>query len=144
LALPQGMAITEDGATLYVAAQGSDKIGVFNTNKLEQNTFTPGNTARIHVSGGGPTGVVLDEQRNRIYALTRFDNAISVIDTQSRTEIAHLPMFNPEPPSVTAGRRLLYDAAHTSSHGDSSCATCHVSGDTDHLAWDLGDPDGDV
>jgi DNA-binding beta-propeller fold protein YncE len=144
LALPQGMAITEDGSTLYVAAQGSDKIGVFNTTKLEQNTFTPGNTARIHVSGGGPTGVVLDEQRNRLYALTRFDNAISIIDTQSRTEIAHVPMFNPEPASVTSGRRFLYDAARTSSHGDSSCATCHVSGDTDHLAWDLGDPDGDV
>ena len=144
LALPQGMAITENGQTLYVAAQGSDKIGVFNTNALEQNTFTPGNTGRIHVSGGGPTGVVLDEQRQRVYALTRFDNGISIIDTQSRTEIAHLPMFNPEPASVTTGRRFLYDAARTSSHGDSSCASCHVSGDTDHLAWDLGDPDGDV
>jgi DNA-binding beta-propeller fold protein YncE len=144
LALPQGMAISENGQTLYVAAQGSDKIGVFNTNALEQNTFTPGNTGRIHVSGGGPTGVVLDEQRERVYALTRFDNGISIIDTQSRSEIAHLPMFNPEPASVTAGRRFLYDAARTSSHGDSSCASCHVGGDTDQLAWDLGDPDGDV
>jgi len=144
LALPQGMAITENGETLYVAAQGSDKIGVFNTEDLEQNTFTPNNTSRIQVSGGGPTGVVLDEQSHRLYALTRFDNGISVIDTQSRTEIGHVAMFNPEPTSVTAGRRFLYDAARTSSHGDSSCATCHVSGDTDHLAWDLGDPDGNV
>ena len=144
LALPQGMAISADGQTLYVAAQGSDKIGVFNTAALEQNTFTPGNTSRISVSGGGPTGVVLDEQRNRIYALTRFDNGISVIDTQTRSEIAHVGMFNPEPASVTDGRRFLYDAALTSSHGDSSCATCHVNGDTDHLAWDLGDPDGNV
>lgn len=53
-------------------------------------------------------------------------------------------MFNPEPASVTKGRRFLYDAARTSSHGDSSCASCHVGGDTDHLAWDLGDPDGDM
>lgn len=143
LALPQGMAISANGHTLYVAALGSDKIGVFNTTTLEQNTFTPGNSARIGVSGGGPTGLVLDEQRDRLYALTRFDNGISIIDTDSRTEIGHVGMFNPEPPNVTVGRRFLYDAARTSSHGDSACASCHVFGDTDHLAWDLGDPDGD-
>ena len=53
-------------------------------------------------------------------------------------------MYNPEPPSVVAGRRFLYDAAFTSSHGDSACASCHVFGDFDSLAWDLGNPDGDV
>jgi hypothetical protein len=29
----------------------------------------------------------------------------------------------------------------TSSHGDSSCGLCHVFGDFDGLAWDLGNPD---
>ena len=144
LALPQGMAITADGDTLYVAAMGSGKIGVFNTAALEQNTFSPGHAAQVYVSGGGPTGLVLDEHRSRIYVLTRFDNSISIIDTASRSEIGHVAMFNPEPVSVTAGRRFLYDASLTSSHGDSACASCHVFGDTDHLAWDLGDPDGDV
>ena len=42
---------------------------------------------------------------------------------------------------MVAGRRFLYDAALTSSHGDSACATCHVDGDLDALAWDLGNPD---
>ncbi|MGH7931013.1 MAG: hypothetical protein ACREQV_24845, partial [Candidatus Binatia bacterium] len=37
---------------------------------------------------------------------------------------------------------MLYDAALTSGHGDLSCATCHVFGDLDGLAWDLGDPGG--
>src|SRR6185503_11075585 len=27
-------------------------------------------------------------------------------------------------------------------HGDQSCASCHVFGDLDGLAWDLGDPNG--
>jgi hypothetical protein len=40
-----------------------------------------------------------------------------------------------------SGRRFLYDASFTSSHGDSACATCHVFGDFDSLAWDLGNPD---
>ena len=73
--------------------------------------------------------------------LTRFDNAISVVDLATRSEIAHLPMYNPEPASVVRGRRFLYDARTTSSHGDSACASCHIFGDFDSLAWDLGNPD---
>src|SRR5690606_38505357 len=41
------------------------------------------------------------------------------------------------------GRRFLYDA-RLSSNGEASCSSCHVFGDLDSLAWDLGDPDGDV
>src|ERR1041384_6736273 len=41
LALPQGMAVTANGGTLYVAALGSDKVGVFSTLQLEANTFVP-------------------------------------------------------------------------------------------------------
>ena len=40
------------------------------------------------------------------------------------------------------GRRFLYDAPHTSGHGDTACASCHIFGDFDSLAWDLGDPFG--
>jgi YVTN family beta-propeller protein len=142
LALPQGMAVTANGATLYVAALGSDKVGVFSTSQLESNTFVPSAASHIRVSGGGPTGVLLDERRRRLYVMTRFDDAISVIDTGARTEIAHVKMHNPEPETITAGRRFLYDSAFSSSHGDSSCASCHVFGDFDSLAWDLGNPDG--
>ncbi|WP_165374324.1 MULTISPECIES: hypothetical protein [Sorangium] len=144
LAQPVEMAVTRDGATLYVAALGSDKIGIFDTAKLEDGTFVPSRANQIRVPGGGPTGLVLDEGRRRLYVLTRFDNAISVIDTRTRREVAHVPMHNPEPPSVVRGRRFLYDASLSSSHGDSSCASCHIFGDFDSLAWDLGNPDGSV
>jgi YVTN family beta-propeller protein len=144
LALPQAMAVTQDGKTLYVAALGSDKIGVFGTAALEQDTFVPSPAAHIAVRGGGPTGVVLGPGDERLYVLTRFDNAISIIDTACRAEIAHVPMHNPEPPSVVQGRRFLYDASFSSSHGDSSCASCHAFGDFDSLAWDLGNPDASV
>jgi len=144
LALPQGMAVTGDGATLYVAALGSDKVGVFSTAQLENDTFVPSAASHIPVSGGGPTGVLLDERRKRLYVLTRFDDAISTIDTAGKREIAHVQMHNPEPASVAAGRRFLYDASLSSSHGDSSCASCHVFGDFDSLAWDLGNPDGNT
>ena len=78
------MAVTGNGATLYVAALGSDKIGVFSTAQLETDTFVPSAASHIPVSGGGPTGLVLDEARGQLYVLTRFDNAISIVDTATR------------------------------------------------------------
>jgi DNA-binding beta-propeller fold protein YncE len=142
LAFPTEMAISSDGSTLYVAALGSSKLGVFSTSQLEEDSFVPNVANQIALSGGGPTGVLLDEQHNRLMVLTRFDNSISLVDTGSKTEVAHVGMFNPEPASITAGRRFLYDASATSSHGDSACASCHIFGDFDSLAWDLGNPDG--
>ena len=132
------MAVTHNGATLYVAALGSDKVGVFSTAQLENDSFVPSTASQIHVSGGGPTGLVLDEDRGQLFVLTRFDDAISVIDTRTRTETAHVAMHNPEPASITAGRRLLYDASFSSAHGDSACASCHLFGDMDNLALQRG------
>lgn len=141
LAFPTDMAISSDGQTLYVAAFGSSKIGIFDTTALQNDTFVPSTTNQIAVSGGGPGGLALDGQRHLLYVLTRFDNAISVVDLGSKQETAHLAMLNPETASVINGRRFLYDASTTSSHGDSACASCHIFGDLDSLAWDLGNPD---
>jgi DNA-binding beta-propeller fold protein YncE len=142
LAQPTGMAITPDGATLYVAALGSSKLGVFATAQLEADTFVPSREAQIALTGGGPTGLALDAGGGMLYVLTRFDNSISIVDPRVNREVGHVAMYNPEPPRLVAGRRFLYDATLSSSHGDSSCAGCHVFGDLDSLAWDLGDPDG--
>ncbi len=144
LATPVGLAVTSDGATLYVAAFGSSKIGVFSTAALESDTFVPDASSHIAVSGGGPTGLVLDEARGRLYVLTRFDDSISVVNTSLAMEEAHVPLHTPEPAVILKGRRFLYDATATSSNGEASCSSCHVFGDLDSLAWDLGDPDGVV
>lgn len=141
LAFPVGMEITGDGSTLYVAALGSSKVGVFSTAQLEDDSFVPDEGNQIPVSGGGPTGLALDESRGRLYVLTRFDNSISIVDTARKNEVSHVRMHNPEPPHIVRGRRFLYDASFTSAHGDSACASCHIFGDFDSLAWDLGNPD---
>ncbi len=141
LATPLEMAVTADGGTLYVAAFGSHAIGVLGTEALENDAFVPDAADHIRVSGGGPSGLVLDEPRGRLYALTRFDNSVSVVDTAARTELAHVALHNPEPASVVEGRPFLYDAALTSDNGEASCASCHIFADLDSLAWDLGNPD---
>src|SRR5262249_23477821 len=65
----------------------------------------------------------------------------SVVDLASRSERQVVRLPDPEPDSVVRGRPFLYDAALTSSHGDTSCASCHIFGDFDGLSWDLGNPD---
>ncbi len=141
LSTPLQMAVTADGTRLYVAAMGSGKLGRYSTAQLEADTFTPSAADQLSLSGGAPTGVILDEARHRAFVSTRLDNGISQVSTQSFTEVAHVRMFTPEPAQVISGRRFLYDAAHTSSRGDSACSGCHIFGDLDQLAWDLGDPD---
>jgi YVTN family beta-propeller protein len=135
------MAVTADGSTLYATAFGSSRLGVFDTADLAAENVSTDATRNIEITGGGPSGVVLDEARGRAYVATRFDMGVSVVDLATRTETAHLLLFSPEPESVTAGRPFLYDARISSSRGNDSCGTCHLFGDNDALAWDLGDPD---
>lgn len=146
LATPVDMTVSRDGRTLYVAAFGSSRIGVFNTGEIESDTFNPRTASSnyITVSGGGPSGLVLDEARNRLYVMTRFDNAIKVINLSTRTEVGQATLANPEPAHIVNGRPFLYDARRSSANGEASCASCHIFGDVDDLAWDLGDPDGMV
>ncbi len=143
LATPLDLAIASDG-TLYVAAFGSSAIGRFAAAELADDTFTPAAATQIPVSGGGPCGLALDEARGRLYVLTRFDNAVKVIDTTAAAEIAQHPLHDAEPARLREGRRVLYDARFSSGNGEASCASCHVFADFDSLAWDLGNPDDDV
>jgi len=143
LAIPLDMAVTGDGRTLYVAAFGSSRIGVFDTAALRNNSFDPRTASARYISltGGGPSGIALDEARGRLYAMTRFDNAVKVVDLASGAQTASLALPNPEPASVVQGRPMLYDSTGFSGNGEASCASCHIFGDEDDLAWDLGNPD---
>jgi DNA-binding beta-propeller fold protein YncE len=146
LSMPLDIAVTGDGGTLYVAAFGSSKVGVFSTSSIENDTFNPVTASAnyITVSGGGPSGLVLDEPRGQMYAMTRFDNSLKVINLQAGQEVAGFPMPNPEPDSVIEGRPMLYDATRFSGNGEAACASCHIFDDMDDLAWDLGNPDNPV
>lgn len=140
LSMPVGVAISSDGETVYIAAKGSDKVAVMPTADLEDDSFKPSSRQHIKIPGGGPAGLQLDESRQRLYVISRFDNSLVTVDTDRRKILDHQPMLSPEPELITAGRPLFYNAFLTSSNGESSCASCHVAGDKDELSWDLGDP----
>ncbi|MEZ4433173.1 MAG: hypothetical protein R3F65_12255 [bacterium] len=141
LATPMTPAVSRDGRTLYVPGYGSAAIGVYDIAQLRDDSFVPAAASQIAVSGGGPASLVLGAG-DIAYVPTRFDNAVAIVDLRARREVGKVWLDNPEPPAIRAGRRLLYDARNTSGNGEASCASCHVFGDVDHLAWDLGDPNG--
>ncbi|MCB1688913.1 MAG: thrombospondin type 3 repeat-containing protein [Halioglobus sp.] len=149
LATPLQPVVSSDGETLYVAAFGSAKIGVFNVEDIEsanfENEFDPTAQSANYIStGGGPSGMVLDETNNRLYVMTRFGNQVEVIDLNTNATVETHTLHNPEPAAVVDGRKFLYDAFATSGNGEASCASCHIFGDMDQLAWNLGNPDDHV
>jgi hypothetical protein len=147
LATPLQPVVSSDGDTIYVAAFGSAKIGVFSRAEIEDPNFesdfdpTTASANYISTGGGGPAGLALDETNNRLYVLTRFDDSVRVIDLSSKAVVQVRSLHNPEPPSVVTGRPFLYDATTTSGNGEASCASCHIFADFDSVAWDLGNPD---
>ncbi len=141
LSTPVGLALGPAGEVL-VAAFGSSKLGIFDLGELDGDSFVPSSASHVVLSGGGPAGIAVDAALGRAYVYTRFENQISIVDLVGRTEIGVVPLPNPEPPLVREGRSIFYDAQLGSSNGEASCASCHVFGDKDDLAWDLGDPGG--
>lgn len=134
LAIPLDVDVSSDGQTVYVAAFGSRKIGVLNSAGVV--------TRRIAV-GEGPAGIALDEPRQRLYVFNRFSSTLSIVNLANDTSVELSLGFDPSPTFVRDGRKFLYDGEITSAHGDLACASCHVFGAMDNIAWDLGNPLGD-
>ena len=139
-AFPTDLTFSSDGSRLYVAGFGTGQVGVFDSADLEAGVITKD---LIHV-GGGAGGLALDESRDRLYVLSRFEQRVKIVtnvsdETKRGVTGSSSLHFDPSPASTKAGRPFLYDTLLSSGHGDSSCASCHIFGDFDSLAWDLGD-----
>ncbi len=132
---PRGVVWNLAGDKGYVAGMGSNNVIIIN--ELGERL------GRIEV-GEGATGLALDDDKQRLYVWNHFVASISVIDLSNNTEIAQMAVFNPLPEAIKQGRQFLYDTHQTSGLGQIACASCHVDGRMDRLAWDLGDPAGEM
>jgi DNA-binding beta-propeller fold protein YncE len=140
LAQPTAMVFTAGGDTLFTAAFGSAKIAALPVSSLIAGTYVPDASRHIEVPAG-PAGLALNSSGTRLFVYSRIAHAVSVIDLGNRQVLSSRMLFSPESTAVKDGRRFLYDANLSSANGTVSCASCHVFGDLDHLAWDLGNPD---
>ncbi len=139
LAQAMAMVTSPGGELMYVAAFGSGKVAVLPTNGLTAN-FTPDASTHIDVPAG-PAGLALSANGKRLYVYSHTAHSVSVVDTAAKKVLASTDLFSPESTAMRAGRQFLYDAQLSSANGSVSCASCHMFGDMDQLAWDLGNPD---
>jgi len=144
LAQPTAIVFAPQGFA-YVAAFGSDRIAKMNADGTV--------ASRIELAGAGvdprnkrgPRGLALNAGNGKLYSLNRISNTISVVDTTTNAMVSEVPVggFDPTPVAIKSGRGFLYDA-RLSGNGTVSCASCHLDGTNDRLAWDLGDPNGQM
>jgi len=134
---PRGIVWNAAGTRGYVTGMGSNNVVVVD------ETGARVGAAPIEV-GEGPTGVALDDEAGLLFVLDKFEAAISVVDVVAGTELSRTPFFDPSPQAIKTGRRHVYDTHERSGLGHIACASCHVDARMDRLAWDLGNPAGDV
>ena len=140
LSQPTALVFGPGGDTLWVAALGSAKVAALAVSTLTPAAFVPDASRHVTVPDG-PAGLAINASGSRLFVYSHIAHAVSIVDTAARAVLRTRALFSPEAAAVRSGRRLLYDAAATSGNGTVACSSCHVFGDMDHLAWDLGDPD---
>ena len=146
LSEPFGVAIDPAAGFVYVAAHGTDRIGVCdlagNVIARIEIGVTPGTLVNTRQKRG-PRALALHPAQNLLYVHNHLSATLAVVDTVARNVLVELPTstWDPMPATIRQGRKFLYDAK-LSGNGTMSCAACHIDGDLDGIAWDLGDPAG--
>ena len=135
LGMPTGVCWSADGNRVYVTSLATNKLGVIDP--------SGSGTIRARVpTVAGPTAVLADPARPRLYVLGRFHNELQTLSTANFASLAVAALgFDPTPDAIVNGRKFFY-GGFTSGHGDQACASCHLFGDTDQFAWELGNPQG--
>ncbi|MCH9648248.1 MAG: hypothetical protein K0U98_08415 [Deltaproteobacteria bacterium] len=163
IAQPTDVVLLENGGEVdkvFVAGFNSDSIGII----VPDLTMAPDSWARRRIgiapvtstnpnrptkAMAGPRGLALkranagqaNDPGDRLYVLNRLDNSVTILDPNGETFVADFFLANdPTPQYIHRGRRFMYDA-RLSGSGTVSCASCHIDGRTDALAWDLGTPE---
>ena len=132
---PRGVVWSANGSELFVTGMGSDNLVILD----RQNNRVGDGPINLDA---GPTGMALDSARQRLYVFCRFADSIDTVDLTNQVVTNSLPLWDPTPAVIKAGRPFLYNTHLTSGLGQVACASCHVDARFDRLAWDLGDPAG--
>lgn len=146
LAQPIAAVFDPGGNFFWVAAFGTDRVAKVSATGTVLSFIEIGPSTGSTVNPQtkrGPRGLAINGAANTLYVLNRISNTISVVNTVAKTVVKEIPVgsYDPTPVEIVNGRGFLYDAK-LSGNGTGACASCHIDGDMDHLAWDLGDPGG--
>lgn len=152
LSTPMDMVISSSGE-LYVASFGTSRVGIFDIDTDLIGTSVNPKLAGSIVTRPGPAGLALHVNGTDewLFVYSRFDNAVTMHNVAAPAippvGDRRVELYDYEPSHVSGGRPFLYDAYDSTvspGNGEIACASCHTFGDTDHLAWNLGDPGGSM
>ena len=144
LAGPSALAFRGDGQRVWIAAFQSDRIAEIDpSNGAVLRRIDMRQAGEETESMRGPRGLALNA--DRLYVLNKISDTLTSIRPSDGSILSEIPLgsFDPMPSNIRAGRGVIYDA-RLSGNGSLSCSTCHVDADRDGLAWDLGDPGGNM
>jgi YVTN family beta-propeller protein len=135
LATPYGVAVSADDTRVLVAASGSDRLAALDAATLAvEDVVTVGANPRgvaFFSTGAGGTAYVLDTLGDTV-------SVVSVGASGALSLEATLPVGADRTPARVRNGRILFHAAHASSSGTFSCASCHPDGHVDQLLWFIG------
>ena len=139
-----------DGQHAWLAAFGSDRLArirmsdftiteQFDLRSNDRLAERTGQTVR------GPRGMAMHPTLPHLYVFNKLSHTLSTIDSDSLELIAETPVGSaPDLESaLKLGRAFLFDA-RLSGNGTVSCASCHIDLERDGMAWDLGNPKGEL
>jgi DNA-binding beta-propeller fold protein YncE len=152
LAQPTAIVFGPSGSFAFVAAFGTDRIARMDANSgavtdiIELGPPTAVGASADPRNKKGPRGLALGPGGSqRLYVLNRLANTISIVNIFNNTLVGEIPVGTHDPTTATIrnGRGFLYDAK-LSGNGTAACAACHIDSEMDMIAWDLGDPGGEM
>lgn len=134
---PRAIKWNAQGTRAYIAGMGSNNVVV-----IDSSGNRVGSPIKV---GEGPTGIAMDGPRAKLYVLNKFGASVSVISARTNVVQSTVKLaYDPTPAAIKNGRKFLYNTSTTSGLGQLSCASCHVDSRIDKLAWDLGNPAGNM
>ncbi len=140
---PRAIVWTGGGNRGYVAAMGSNNLLIIDGAGNRVQPLSAADIRPIELDEG-PTGLAINRTRSMLYVLNKFAASIQTIDLTTENIVNSVSLYDPTPAAIRIGRKHLYDTHKNSGLGQISCASCHIDGRTDRLAWDLGDPSGEM
>jgi DNA-binding beta-propeller fold protein YncE len=142
--LPTALIFSPRGDQLYVALEGNRQVRVL-------DPYNGGSElTRITGTGPAPGGLLIDEERNRLYVHCLLDRSVEAYDIRGVLDntdyavrkLAAVRTIASEtlPPQVLAGKQLFHSAdSLLGRDGYMSCAACHPDGRSDGMVWDFTD-----
>jgi YVTN family beta-propeller protein len=105
---PHGMAITQDGRTVYISGDGSSSLDVI-------DTATDKVVKTINV-GKAPNGIALTPDNKLLLVTVYGENRLAFVDTSTQTVVAAIAVPKPHTVAISPDGKLAYVTAQEPGH----------------------------